>query len=79
MNHLYHGVHLKLHVKGLAKKSTFEIDISRTKSRIAKILLPLSSTNQITYNYTLRQHPRPSHIGEKKIHGNVFGWQVYPV
>ena len=29
------------------------------------ILLPLNSTHKITYNYTLRQHPPPSHIGEK--------------
>ena len=29
------------------------------------ILLSLNSTHKITYNYTLRQHPPPSHIGEK--------------
>jgi hypothetical protein len=38
-----------MHVKVLAKKSTFELDISRTKSRIDKILSPIDSTHQITY------------------------------
>ena len=38
-----------MHVKVLAKKSTFELDISRTKGRIAKILSPIDSTHQITY------------------------------
>ena len=33
----------------LAKKSTFKLDISRTKCRISKILSLIDSTNQITY------------------------------
>ena len=49
MTHLYHRVHYKMHVKGLAKKSTFELDISRSKGPIAKIFSPIDSTHQITY------------------------------
>ena len=38
-----------MHVKRLAKKSTFELDISRMEDRIAKILSPIDSTHQTTY------------------------------
>ena len=34
-----------MHVKGLANKSTFELDISITESHIAKILSSVDSTN----------------------------------
>ena len=41
------------------------LTISLTEVHRPVILLPLNSTHKITYNYTLRQHPSPSHIGEK--------------
>ena len=39
--------------------------ISWTEGHRNVILLPLNSTHKISYNYTLRQHPWPSSIGEK--------------
>ena len=47
--HLYPRDHHKMHVKVLAKKSTFKLDISRIESRIVKILSPTDSKHQITY------------------------------
>jgi hypothetical protein len=45
--------------------TTLTPTISRTERDTLKILSPLNSTHQITYNYTLQQHLPPSHIGEK--------------
>ena len=39
--------------------------ISKTERDTLEILSPLNSTHKITYNYTLRQHPQSSHIGEQ--------------
>ena len=46
MTQLYHRVHHKMHVNGLAKKSAFELDISGTEGHFAKILSPIDSTHQ---------------------------------
>mgnify|MGYP003385512443 CR=1 FL=1 len=35
--------------KSIDKKSTFDLDISRTEGRMAKILSPIDSTHRITY------------------------------
>ena len=59
--------------------TTLSPTISRTERDTLKILSLLNSTHIITYNYTLRQHLPPSHIGEKKYMGRYWGGHSNPL